>query len=66
MTDLGGRGFSQVAVLAPGFSGDYWPVRFGAIPTTKSFEGWGDGKGALIASWYRCFRWMVLTSAAYN
>ena len=44
---------SQVAVLAPGFSVDDWPEQFGAIPATKSFEEWGEGKGVLIASWHR-------------
>ena len=44
---------SQVAVLAQGFSGDDWPGQFGVIPATKSFEGWGEDKGVLIASWHR-------------
>ena len=44
---------SQVAVLAPGFSGEDWPDQFGVIPATKSFEEGGEDKGVLIASWYR-------------
>ena len=39
-------------MLAPGFSSDDWPVQFGAIPATKSFEEWGEDKGMLIASWH--------------
>ena len=53
MPNLGGLRMSQVAVLAPGFSGDDWPEQFGAIPATRSFEEWGEGKGVLIASWHR-------------
>ena len=53
MPNLGGLRFSQVAVLAPGFSSDDWPDQFGAIPATKSFEEWGEDKGVLIASSYR-------------
>ena len=40
-------------MLAPGFSSDDWPDQFGAIPATKSFEEWAEGKGVLIASWHR-------------
>ena len=53
MPNLGGLKFSQIAVLAPGFSRDDWPAHFGAIPATKSFEEWGEDKGVLIASWHR-------------
>ena len=53
MPNLGGLRFSQIAVLAPGFSRDDWPAQFGAIPATKSFEEWGEDKGVLIASWHR-------------
>ena len=53
MPNLGGLRMSQVAVLAPGFSGEDWPDQFGVIPATKSFEEWGEGKGVLIASWHR-------------
>ena len=53
MPNLGRLRMSQVAVLAPGFSVDDWPEQFGAIPATKSFEEWGEGKGVLIASWHR-------------
>ena len=52
MADLGGLGVSQIAVLAPGFSSEKWLAQFGAIPATRSFEKWGEGKGALIASWH--------------
>ena len=45
-------------MLAPGFSRDDRPVQFGAIPATKSFEEWGEGKGMLIASWH-CFKGLV-------
>ena len=51
--NLGGLKMSQVAVLAPGFSSDEWPDRFGAIPATRSFDEWGEGKGVLVASWHR-------------
>ena len=53
MPNLGGLRFSQIAVLAPGFSSDDWPAQFGAIPATKSFKEWGEDKGVLIASWHR-------------
>ena len=53
MPNLGGLRFSQVAVLAPGFSSDDWPDQFGTIPATQSFEEWGEDKGVLIASWHR-------------
>ena len=53
MPNLGGLRMSQVAVLAPGFSVDDWPDQFGAIPATRSFDEWGEGKGVLIASWHR-------------
>ena len=45
MPNLGGLRFSQIAVLAPGFSRDDWPAEFGAIPATKSFGGMGRGQG---------------------
>ena len=47
--DLGGLGFSQIAVLVPGVTGDNWSVQFGAIFAMKSFEEWVGGKGVLIA-----------------
>ena len=53
MPDPGGLGFIQIAVLAPGFSSEDWPDLFGAIPAMKSLEGWGGGKGVLIAFWHR-------------
>ena len=53
MPNLGGLRFSQIAVLAPGFSSNNWPAQFGAIPATKSFEEWREDKGVLIASWHR-------------
>lgn len=53
MPNLGGLRFSQVAVLAPGFSVADWPDRFGTVPATKSFEEWSGDKGVLIASWHR-------------
>ena len=53
MPNLGALRFSQIAVLAPGFSSDDWPAQFGAIPATKSFEEWGEDEGVLIASWHR-------------
>ncbi|MCY4575638.1 MAG: hypothetical protein OXC55_03405, partial [Chloroflexi bacterium] len=53
MPNLGGLRFSQVAVLAPGYSSDDWPDQFGAIPATMSFEEWGEDNGVLIASWHR-------------
>ena len=52
MPNLGGLKMSQVAVLAPGFSSDDWPDQFGAIPATRSFDEWGEGKGVLVASWH--------------
>ena len=47
MPNMGGLGFSQVAVLAAGFSSDDWPDQFGVIPGTKSFEERGRDKGVL-------------------
>ena len=35
MPTLEGLGFSQVAVLAPGFSCDDWTAQFGAIPSNE-------------------------------
>ena len=28
-------------------------IEFGAIPATRSFDEWGEGRGVLIASWHR-------------
>ena len=53
MPNLGGLKFSQVAVLAPGYSSHDWPEQFGAVPATTSFEEWNENKGVLIASWHR-------------
>ena len=50
MSNLGGLGFSQIAVLATGFSCDDWPAQFGGVSATKSFEEWGGDKSVLIAS----------------
>ena len=53
MPNLGGLKFSQVAVLAPGYSSHDWPEQFGAVPATTSFEEWNENKGVLLASWHR-------------
>ena len=55
MPNMGGLGFSQVAVLAAGFGGNDWLTQFGAIPARKSFEECGKKKGVLVASWYRFY-----------
>lgn len=51
MANLGGLGFSQIAVLAPEHSSDNWPVQFGAMSATKSFGERGEDKNVL---------WLVL------
>ena len=53
MLDLGGIGFSWIAVLAFGFSSDDWLTQFGVIFAMRSFAEWSEGKGVLIASWHR-------------
>ena len=53
MPNLGGLGFSQIAVLAPGFSSDDWLAQYGAVPATRSTKEWCAGKGMPIIFWHR-------------